>query len=56
MLYKSGWGNNVLKYGSYSTFLKENVASQGYLERFTNFSKTKLYMVYNTLKKDIFRK
>ena len=27
------------------------VASGVYLERFTNFSKTKLNMVYNTLKK-----
>ena len=49
---KSGWGNNVLKYGS---FLKHIVASRGYLERFTNFSKTKLNMVYNTLEK-YFRK
>ena len=30
---------------------KHIVASRGYFERFTNFSKTKLNMVYNTLKK-----
>ena len=51
MLLKSGWGINVLKYGSFQHSLKHIVASRGYLERFTNFSKTKLNMVYNTLKK-----
>ena len=51
MLQKSGWGNNVLKYGRFQHFIKHIVASRGYLERFTNFSKTKLNMVYNTLKK-----
>ena len=45
---KSGWGNNVLRYGS---FRKHIVASRGYLARFTNFSKTKLNMVYDTLEK-----
>ena len=54
MLQKSGWGNNVLKYGTFD-ILKYIVASRGYLERFTNFSKIKLNMVYNTLK-TIFRK
>ena len=47
---KSGWGNNVLKYGSFSQFLKAYCCKSGYLERFTNFSKTKLNKVYNTLK------
>ena len=51
MLQKSGWGNNVLKYCSFRHFLKHIVASRGYLERFKNFCKTKLNMVYNTLKK-----
>ena len=31
---------------------KHIVASRGYLERFINFSKTKLNKVYNTLKKN----
>ena len=42
---KSGWSNNVLKY---SSFLKQIIASRGYLERLTNFNKSKLKMVYNT--------
>ena len=33
------------------TFLKAHCFKSGYLERFTNFRKTKLNMVYNTLKK-----
>ena len=46
-----GWGNNVLKYGSFWHFWNHIVASWGYLERFAHFSKTKLNMVCNRLKK-----
>ena len=48
---KSGWDNNVLKYGSFWHFWKHIGASRHNLERFTKFSKIKLNMVYNTLKK-----
>ena len=51
MLQKSGWSNNVLKYSRFRHFWEHIVASRVYFERFTNFSKTKLNMVYNTLKK-----
>ena len=43
--------NNVLKYGCFRHSCKHIVASQCYLELFTNFSKTKLNIVYNTLRK-----
>ena len=54
-LQKCGWGNNVLKYGSFRLFWNHIVASWGYLERFAHVSMTKLNMVCNKLK-NILRK